>query len=118
MTPEELDTQALEQFLQDVGPAARELITLFVNETRTRLERMEKTAAASDWQALANDAHALKSSSGTYGLTGLAVAAAELEKAGREGKGEDVIRFMNLISRSTEAALSALVATVDEQLSD
>lgn len=118
MNPDALDSETIDQFLNDVGSAARELLTLFVNETRTRLERMESLVEAADWPVLTSEAHSLKSSAATYGLEGLSAVAKELEQASRDGDVELARQHMALISKNTEGVLKALVETVETRLAD
>lgn len=116
MITEPHDQSVINQFLEDVGEAARNLIPLFVNETRARVNRMEQLTNASDWRSLGDEAHALKSSSGTYGLTALALIAAELERACRDGRHADAKLQMGLIGEKTESMLNTYVSLVEKKL--
>ena len=116
MPVEPLNLLAIDQFLDDVGSAARELVTLFINETHSRLERMEQQTNAADWKALGDEAHALKSSSGTYGISALSSIAADLESACHEERATDAIRHMGLLKENAESTLNDYLALIDDKL--
>ena len=80
-----LDNAIIDRLEQDAGPAATgELIAIFLDEMSTRVERMA-SAAAGDTATLAEDAHALRSSAGTFGARRLQHLAAAIEGACKIG---------------------------------
>ena len=81
-----LDNAIIDRLEQDAGPAATgDLIAIFLNEMSTRVERMASAAAAGDTATLAEDAHALRSSAGTFGARRLQHLAAAIEGACKIG---------------------------------
>ncbi len=112
MDPAELDHETVDQFRNDVGSAALELIKLFAEETRTRLDRMDQLLAENDWAALAAEAHTLKSATRTYGLGGLADISGQLEHACRNAEGDEAVRLLRTIHNNTDTALDALVKII------
>jgi PAS domain S-box-containing protein len=82
-----LDASALGQLEADTDPTVvQELVKTFIVETVERLERIAQAAATRDIATLEREAHALKSSSGTFGAKALQARAGEIEAAcrGRE----------------------------------
>ena len=112
MEQAELDLEIFHQFLVDVGPAAKELVCLFADETKARLLLMDQLASARDWMTLAVEAHALKGASKTYGLVRLPEIARLLEQACRNNDGESSLRIMGDLPDTTNDALDALVREI------
>ncbi|WP_431861643.1 ATP-binding protein [Azospirillum sp.] len=80
--PDALDDEVLAQLARDLDPELlADVIRQFLEETRERVERIAGTGA--DASALAQEAHTLKSTAGTFGAQRLSVAARELEMACR-----------------------------------
>ncbi len=76
------DTQILDQLRNDAGPElVSELIASFMTETDERLLRMQTAMKSGDLDSLAAEAHAMKSSSGTFGALRLQVLVQRLEAA-------------------------------------
>jgi CheY-like chemotaxis protein len=98
-----LDPQALEQVRALQRPGAPDLvgkvIALYLDSAGKLTEQIRSAVAARDPDALRLAAHALKSSSGNVGATGLVAIAQELEALGRE-KQLDAAR--PLVSRMTD----------------
>lgn len=112
MTISDIDEAALSQFLDDVGPDGDELVHLFVEETRAHIARMTDTAGRGAAAGVGNDAHSLKSAAATYGLSGLAKTARELEAACDDGDGERARELLDEIGEGVEAALTALLERI------
>jgi CheY-like chemotaxis protein/PAS domain-containing protein len=77
-----VDSATLKQLRDDAGPdLVSELIASFMSETDERLLRMQAATPAGDFESVATDAHAMKSSSGTFGALRLQSLAERLEAA-------------------------------------
>ena len=80
--PDALDEEVLAQLARDLDPELlADVIRQFLEETRERVERI--AGAEADAAALAQEAHTLKSTAGTFGARRLSAAARELEMACR-----------------------------------
>lgn len=78
----EIDDAVIEQLKTDAGPQiVAELILTYMAETDERLARMAEAAEAGRFDDVAGDAHAMKSSSGTFGAVQLQMLAARIEMA-------------------------------------
>ncbi len=76
------DNATLEQLRNDAGPAlVSELIASFMTETDERLARMQSAMQSKDLDSVAAEAHAMKSSSGTFGALRLQQLVEQLEAA-------------------------------------
>jgi CheY-like chemotaxis protein/HPt (histidine-containing phosphotransfer) domain-containing protein/PAS domain-containing protein len=76
------DNTTLEQLRDDAGPAlVSELIASFMTETDERLLRMQTAMQSGDLDSVAAEAHAMKSSSGTFGALRLQLLVERLEAA-------------------------------------
>lgn len=76
------DDATLEQLRDDAGPAlVSELIASFMTETDERLIRMQAAMQSGDLNSIAAEAHAMKSSSGTFGALRLQLLVERLEAA-------------------------------------
>ena len=78
------DTLSLIADATDRATLAR-LLTLFIEDTNRRLDRLKALAAARDTARLAREAHALKGSAASMGASAIADAAAGLELRARHG---------------------------------
>jgi len=78
--------EVLSQLRNDAGPALlTELIAAFMAETDDRLVRIAEAKETGDMEEIASDAHAMKSSSGTFGALPLQALSARLEAAAMHG---------------------------------
>jgi CheY-like chemotaxis protein/PAS domain-containing protein len=76
------DIATLEQLRNDAGPAlVSEIIASFMTETSERLLRMQAAMKSEDLTSIADEAHAMKSSSGTFGALRLQSLVERLESA-------------------------------------
>lgn len=77
-----VDHAILEQLRNDAGPVlVSELIASFMTETDDRLLRMQTAMKSGDFDSIAAEAHAMKSSSGTFGALRLQRLVERLEAA-------------------------------------
>ncbi|HUC60714.1 MAG TPA: PAS domain S-box protein [Alphaproteobacteria bacterium] len=105
-----LDAAVLGQLEADTDAAVvQELVKTFIVETVERLERIAQAAVARDHATLEREAHALKSSSGTFGAKALQARASELETVAR---GRDLERAQTLIDGLRPLAAAAAHAMV------
>ena len=79
-----MSDDVLQQLRNDAGPLVNELIVAYMNETNERLVRIAAALEAGNLEEIAADAHAMKSSSGTFGALSLQALSARLEAAARE----------------------------------
>ena len=78
-----LDRELLEDVLEVGGDSG--LMAMFVDETRSRLERLREAIEDDDADAVAGIAHSLKGSSASFGAARMA-ALAGADRAGRRGR--------------------------------
>lgn len=79
------DSATLEQLRNDAGPElVSELIASFMTETDERLLRMQTAVHSGDLDSVAAEAHAMKSSSGTFGALRLQLLVERVEAAAAE----------------------------------
>jgi HPt (histidine-containing phosphotransfer) domain-containing protein len=107
-----LDPRALEQIRVLQQPGAPDLvgrvIALYLENSRSLTDKIRAALAAGDANALREAAHALKSSSGNVGATGLVEIARQLEALGRDGKADAAGGLVDGMSREHERVVSAL----------
>lgn len=83
-----LDLDCLAQMIAALdAETAVVLVDGFVEEMLARADRIGAAAAAGDGEALAREAHALKSSAGTYGAREVNGLAAAIERGAKAGDG-------------------------------
>jgi len=101
-----MDSQELSKMEEETS---RELMThvigIFIKEVKENLASLQEAAGQADPVAMAERAHAIKSSSGTFGALRLHDAASRVEELGREGNGDGAAE-----------AISAVVDTANETL--
>ena len=103
-----LDMTIVSQLVADLDPAtAVNLVTTFVDEMIARTGRIAQAAADGDSLALQHEAHALKSSAGTYGACQVAEAAQEVEALCRGGDLAATIRVAQTLPRLARQAAEA-----------
>jgi HPt (histidine-containing phosphotransfer) domain-containing protein len=71
--------------------AFRRLADNLVADLAARLDRLARLGAAADWAALEREAHTLKGTAGSYGLSGVSELAARLEAACAGGAAPDAV---------------------------
>lgn len=112
---EALNGETVRRMIEDVGlETARGLVGIFTSEARGRVERMiaQGGEGAAAREALAREAHALKSSALTYGLDGLGNLARRLEVAVQKGDPDPAL--LARIRETAEPALQALESMLAE----
>ncbi len=106
-----LDATTLKQLEADTSTEILSgLIGTYIGETRERLRRMNDAALARDLEALGREAHALKSSSGTFGAFRLQALSHAIEMACREARTNDVMALLRSVHATSTEAVAALRA--------
>lgn len=95
--------------MTDAGILA-DLIGDFVDEARARVSRLAAAAARGDGATVADEAHALKSSAGTYGAAQIARLAADIEAAQLAAAGSAVQALVRTLPALVEATATDLAA--------
>ena len=91
-----------------------EMIEIFREDTRGRIESLLEAAAHGDAGEFSRTAHALKGGSGAMGATALSALAADLEALGRGGSVEAGPDLRTRLETAFQASLAALEAYVRE----
>jgi two-component system, sensor histidine kinase and response regulator len=89
-----------------------ELVEIYLSDTPPRLNAIRLAFDAGQPQALAREAHALKSSSAQLGARALADACRQLEAKGREGTLEGAAEIVARLQPDFDAAKAALLASI------
>lgn len=104
-----LDTDYLARLEGHLGPAAlAELIADGLIELSDRLKRLGEFERAADLESIARLGHDLVGMAGNLGLARLSVAAAELNRAAREGSVSAALAEVSLVRRLGFEATDAL----------
>ncbi len=105
-----IDDGVLNQLRIDAGPELiNDFVAAYMLETDDRLKRMADSAARGDLAAVAGDAHAMKSSSGTFGARRLHGQATAIETAVERGDASaaaELISGLNALVRETWRAFA------------
>ena len=108
-----VDTSVLEQLRRDTGSdVLPSIFDLFVEESEQRLVSMGEAYAAENWEKLGNEAHALKSSSGSFGAIRLQALARELEFAAREENVRTLHKVYPQLDELVHASLAELARMI------
>ena len=114
-----LDIGIFNQLYKDTGAEVLpEIFSLFAGECRQRLITMSEAHGDRDVKILEDQAHALKSSSGSFGAIKLEAVAQEIEKAASDGDiavlDKNISQLEALVERSLEALLALIQRTEHE----
>ena len=91
-----IDDEVLNQLRIDAGPdLTNDFVAAYMLETDDRLKRMAESAAKGDLAAVAGDAHAMKSSSGTFGARRLHRVATTIESAAESGDTGETVELIS-----------------------
>ena len=107
------DTDVLEQFFHDIGPASKGLLEHYVVDIRGKIDSLSGIREETDITILAIHAHSLKGLSRTCGLVGISDESFELEKACREENRELAFSHHAKISDDIETAIDTLNAYIE-----
>ena len=110
-----LNKEVWERFKKDVGeemlPA---ILEVYLSETKTRIDSMLSQWQQQNLQALSNEAHALKSSSGSFGLIALQSLAKDIEQGSRESSLETVNESMAQLKEVSQESLDIISKYLEE----
>ena len=110
--PPDLDREVFDAAVGETGDPSLgpELAKLFASEASNALGALRAGLADGDARVVARAAHGLKGSSSTLGAARVAALAAELERAGRDGRLDATPGLMDRLVPAVEAASEALHA--------
>lgn len=107
----------LQQLIKDTSvEVVPKLISIYIAETKNRLQLMKKFHSAGKWTELGDEAHTLKSSSGSFGATYLADKARRIELAVKEDKhhtAEIEMRYLEAIGDQSIKELTNFLDTLN-----
>jgi NAD(P)-dependent dehydrogenase (short-subunit alcohol dehydrogenase family)/HPt (histidine-containing phosphotransfer) domain-containing protein len=104
-----VDRRPIDQMVLDVGgDAFQRLARLFHEETRGAVVALRSLLASRDWRELGRQAHSLKHSTASFGLTDLATTAALIETAADAQKGAEAEVQLALLERAVDGDLAEL----------
>ena len=103
-----LDRELLEDVLEVGGDAG--LMAMFVDETRSRLERLRDAIEADDADAVAGLAHSLKGSSASFGAARMAALAGAIEQAAA-GDPDELLELQAELEQAFELTEAQLGST-------
>jgi HPt (histidine-containing phosphotransfer) domain-containing protein len=104
-----IDRRPIDQMVLDVGgDAFQRLARLFEEETRGAVVALRSLLGTQDWRELGRQAHSLKHSTSSFGLTDLAVMAALIEKAADAHRGAEAETQLTLLEAEVDVDLAEL----------
>lgn len=110
-----VDRRPIDQMVLDVGGEAfQRLARLFEEETRGAVVALRSLLGTQDWRELGRQAHSLKHSTSSFGLSDLAAVAALIEKAADAHKGAEAEAQLALLEAAVDADLAELSHVLDE----
>ena len=95
------------------------MLSIFVREIKTRRSAVDAAYQAGDVSEVREQAHALKSCSGTYGGARLSAVAKALEYAAAEGQTDllpGLVTTLGVIADTTENAYSAKMTELEAKI--
>lgn len=106
---EVLDRSVLGGLTESLGAAkTAELVDLYVTDIEARIVRLGKAAADSDFPTLRKEAHDLRSTSGSLGLTRLFALGEGIENACADGREADAQRLSAGVAQAGAQTVAAL----------
>ena len=125
------DDARLDSQLMDIGVLVRmeqetsrelvkEIIGIFVRETGEHLAALAKAGEAADQPAVVTEAHAIKSSAGTFGALRLQDVSGSVEVLGRQGNLAEAIAAIEVVEKVAEKTMqlySSRISAVPEDQS-
>ncbi|NTS76167.1 response regulator [Catenovulum sp. SM1970] len=113
-----LDENVLTTLARDVSLAILpDILAIYKQETPERIATIEKLLVERDWPAISSEAHALKSSSGSFGLSQLQQQAKDIElaKTAEEQSGAaDLIKQLAQVYQDSVDALDSFVSELKQ----
>lgn len=109
-----VDRRPIDQMVLDVGgDAFQRLARLFEEETRGAVVALRSLLGTQDWRELGRQAHSLKHSTSSFGLTDLAALSALIEKAADAHKGAEAEVQLVLLEAAVDGDLAELSDLLD-----
>jgi PAS domain S-box-containing protein len=110
---EAVDEETLAEVLAQLGAESTAvLLQTLLRDGAARVQQMEAQAAEAAYAALGANAHALKSSTGTFGLTVLSTHARQIELLCRAGRGPEAVAGVPMLAGALRAGVEALAARI------
>ena len=97
------------------GSLAAELIGVFLEDTPRRIQALRMAFDSGNPTALANEAHALKSSCAQLGALQLSEHCRWLEQTGRDGTLAGVAQRLRLVDSEWQAVIEAMRAEIERR---
>lgn len=108
-----LDRRPIDQMITDVGEEAfQRLVRLFETETRDAVVEMRRVLTEADWRELGRQAHSLKHSTASFGLSDLAAVALALESAADAAEADSAAEQVARLEQRVDGELAALEAAL------
>ena len=114
-----IDLEVFEQLFKDTGEKVLpDIFKLFRKECEDRLGTMEDAYNSSDWQVIMDQAHALKSSSGSFGAIKLQAFAREMEEAAKTGNQALMDDLFGRLEQVLDHSLTSLSSLIEKKESE
>ena len=112
-----LDPTALDTFIEEIElDGVRATLDVFLEETVERLALMRRLSCGTDRAKIETEAHTLKGSSSTFGLTQLSTLGRTLEYAAHQIAPDDYRDLLDRIDAAFAASRDAVEAAMSEHL--
>lgn len=108
-----VDVETFMQLERDTGEVLPDIFRLFVDECRARMSTMETAYRDSDWNVIGDQAHALKSSSGSFGAIKLQAFAREMEEAAKTGNRASMDELFARLEQVMQQSLASLTELIE-----
>ncbi len=107
-----IDPDVLNGLTESLGEAkTQELVTLYIVDMESRLVRLHEAAQNNDFGAVRKEAHDLRSTSGSLGLSRLFALGAGIEIACVDGRNADALRLSAEVPDAGKKSITALRGT-------
>jgi len=109
-----IDIAVLHQLIRDTSASVlAEILEIYFRETQSRITQIQKAFKDKAWDIVEDQAHTLKSSSGSFGATHLYETSKTIEHlvhAGKHGEIDSAINGIDLLAENTIAQLKDFLA--------
>jgi CheY-like chemotaxis protein len=110
-----IDLEVFNQLFRDTGEKVLpDIFNLFKQECQDRLTTMQDAYESSDWQVIMDQAHALKSSSGSFGAIKLQAFAREMEEAAKSTNPVLMVDLSGRFEQVLEQSLASLTSLIEK----
>lgn len=108
-SPPIFDNRPLQEMASEIGQdVVHNLLNVFSTDLQQRQNYLQTAISQNNWQSVAAESHALKSSSASCGLMQFSGLMKEIEIAAKTGKNDVVTALAERIDPYTKAAQAAL----------